>query len=71
MNESSQPIFRFYNQDYPGDIVNNPLSTSPSLAVDQVRLIRVHLWINIKPLTAPDNVNFETFVNLRNLNENI
>lgn len=70
VNESDQPIFYYYNRDYPGDTVNNPLNTS-SLAVDQVKLVRVHLWVNIKPSTAPDNVNFESFVNLRNLNENL
>lgn len=71
MNTSSQPIFYYYNKDYPGDIVNNPLNISPVLEVDQVKLVRVYLWINIKPLTAPDNVVFETFIDLRNLNENI
>lgn len=70
-NTNAQPIFYYYNQNYPGDTVNNPLATTPSLAVDQVRLIKVQLWINIKPNTAPDNVNFESFVDLRNLNGNI
>lgn len=70
MNENTQPIFSYYNSNYPGDNVNNPLNTAP-LAIDQVKLIKIHLWINIKPLTAPDNVNFETFIGLRNLNENL
>ena len=70
-NTEEQPLFYYYNKDYPGDTVNNPLNISPTLPVDQVKLIRVHLWINIKPLTAPDNINFETFIDLRNLNENI
>lgn len=71
MNTTSQPIFYYYNKDYPGDTTNNPLAVAPALAVDQVKLVRVHLWINIKPLTAPDNINFETFIDLRNLNENL
>jgi len=70
-NTSGQPIFYYYNKDYPGDTVNNPLNLSPSLPVGQVKLVRINLWVNIKPLTAPDNVNFESFVDLRNLNENI
>jgi len=70
-NTGSQPIFYYYNKNYPGDTVNNPLTTSPSLAVDQVKLVKIQLWVNIKPDTAPDNVNFESFVDLRNLNENI
>jgi prepilin-type N-terminal cleavage/methylation domain-containing protein len=70
-NTSGQPIFYYYNKNYPGDTVNNPLATSPALAVDQVKLLKIQLWVNIKPNTAPDNVNFESFVDLRNLNENI
>jgi type II secretory pathway component PulJ len=71
MNTSTQPIFYYYNKDYPGDTVHNPLNLSPSLPVGEVKLIRIHLWINIKPNTAPDNINFESFVDLRNLNENL
>jgi type II secretory pathway pseudopilin PulG len=70
-NTAAQPIFYYYNKDYPGDIVNNPLNISPTLPIDKVKLVRIRLWINIKPLTAPDNVNFESFVDLRNLNENL
>lgn len=70
-NTSEQPLFYYYNEDYPGDTVNNPLNISPTLPIGDIRLVRIHLWINIKPLTAPDNVNFESFVDLRNLNENI
>lgn len=70
-NTGSQPIFYYYNQNYPGDTVNNPLATAPSLAVNQVKLIKVQLWVNIKPNTAPDNVNFESFIDIRNLNGNI
>jgi type II secretory pathway pseudopilin PulG len=70
-NTAAQPIFYYYNKDYPGDIVNNPLNISPTLPIDKVKLVRIKLWINIKPLTAPDNVNFESFVDLRNLNENL
>ncbi|MFZ2299951.1 MAG: hypothetical protein WAW00_02365 [Candidatus Moraniibacteriota bacterium] len=66
VNESTDPVFYYYNQNYPGDTVNNPIA-SPA-AVDQVRLIRVHLFVNINPVHAPDNINIESFVDLRNLN---
>lgn len=66
VNESNDPVFYYYNENYPGDIVNNPLATPVS--IDQVRLIRVHLYVNINPVHAPDNINIESFADLRNLN---
>jgi hypothetical protein len=65
VNESDDPIFYYYNGNYPGDIVNNPLTTPASPGA--VRLIRVHLYVNINPVHAPDNINIESFVTLRNL----
>ncbi len=66
VNESSDPTFYYYNENYPGDTVNNPLSTPSS--VGSVRLVRVHLLVNIDPVHAPNNINIESFADLRNLN---
>ncbi|MBI2439527.1 MAG: hypothetical protein HYV45_02925 [Candidatus Moranbacteria bacterium] len=65
VNENSDPVFYFYNENYPGDTVNNPLATP--VAVESVRLIRVHLLVNIDPVHAPNNINIESFADLRNL----
>lgn len=65
VNTSSDPIFIYYNADYPTDTVNNPLSTPAS--VSQVRMVRVHLMINIDPFHAPDHINIESLAQLRNL----
>lgn len=65
VNESDNPIFYYYNGNYPGDTVNNPLATPTSPGA--IRLIRVHLYVNINPIHAPDNINIESFVTLRNL----
>lgn len=62
-----QPIFMYYDKNYDGS--SAPLSI-PIIKTD-VRLVRIHLWVNIKPVKAPDNVNLESFVELRNLNENL
>ncbi len=67
INDSSKPIFSYYNQDYPADIVNNPLATPAILS--NVRLIKIYLEINIDPTHAPDNVKMQSFVELRNLND--
>lgn len=67
INDASTPVFTYYNQNYPTDIaaITTPAPTS------DVRLIKLHLLININPYHVPDNVQLETFVNLRNLNDNI
>lgn len=67
VNASSEPLFSFYNKNYPGDTANNPLSGTISLS--DVRLIRVWIRMNIDPIKAPNNINIESFAELRNLND--
>lgn len=65
-NTPADPVFYYYNEDYPSDIISNPL-TAP-ISVQDVRLIKVHLLVNIDPVHAPNNINVESFAELRNLN---
>lgn len=65
VNDATQPVFYYYNENYPGDTVNNPIATP--VAVENVRLVRVLLRINIDPIKAPNNINVESFVDLRNV----
>lgn len=67
VNAASEPLFSYYNKNYPGDIANNPLSGT--IAVGEVRLIRVWVRMNIDPIKAPNNINIESFAELRNLND--
>lgn len=67
VNISSEPIFYYYNKDYPGDAINNPLDTPATVA--DIRLIKIHLKINIDPNHAPDNIELQTFAEMRNLND--
>ncbi len=63
MNGSlSELVFKYYDNE-------NMELVSP--APTDIRLIEVNLWINIKPLSAPDNVKIGTSIELRNLDENI
>lgn len=64
-NEPTEPVFTYYNEDYPGDVVNNPLSTP--IAIRDARLVKVRLVINIDPNNAPDDTNIESFAEFRNL----
>lgn len=65
VNDATQPLFYYYNENYPGDTVNNPLATPASIG--DIRLVRVFIRMNIDPIKAPNNINIESFVNLRNL----
>ncbi len=65
VNEAAQPVFYYYNENYPGDTVNNPIATP--IAIEDVRLVRVLLRMNIDPIKAPNNINVESFADLRNL----
>jgi len=65
MNTGSDPIFQYYDQSYTGS--EGSLSTPAVIA--QVRMVRIFLMINIDPNNAPDNIQTETFVGLRNLND--
>jgi hypothetical protein len=65
----SNPIFTYYNEDYPLDTINNPLPT-PSRLID-TKLINVFLKINIDPNRAPIDFDVESDVQIRNLKTNL
>lgn len=67
VNTSDDHMFSYYNKDYPADTVNNPVATPAD--VSEIRLVKIFLKINIDPNRAPDNIQQETFVELRNLND--
>jgi len=67
VNENNVPVFYYYNQNYPADTANNPLATPSDVA--DIRLVKILLKINIDPNKAPDNINMESFVEIRNLND--
>lgn len=66
---TSTPIFYYYNGDYPGDIENNPLPTPAD--VTEVKLIRTHIIINVEPNRPPLDYILDTFIQLRNLKDNL
>lgn len=67
VNTATDSLFSYYNKDYPEDLVNNPVATPAD--VSEIRLVKIFLKINIDPNRAPDNIQQETFVELRNLND--
>jgi prepilin-type N-terminal cleavage/methylation domain-containing protein len=67
VNLESEPLFYYYDKEYAGASSQLPL-TAP-VNVSRVRLIKIHLKINIDPNRAPDNIELRTFVEMRNLND--
>ena len=62
-------IFTYYNGDWPGDVVNNPLPTPARLT--DTKMLRVRLDINEDPLRAPVAFTLEGAVQIRNLKTNL
>jgi hypothetical protein len=67
VNDINTPIFYYYNANYPSDKTHNPL-TIP-LDTSEIRLIKILLKINIDPNKGPENMEMQSFVELRNLND--
>lgn len=67
VNDASTPIFAYYDANYPEDSVHNPILTPAT--VPNIRLVRITLHINIDPNRPPDNVQIQSFAEIRNLND--
>lgn len=68
-NSVTEPIFYYYNGDWPGDTVNNPLTT-PINPTD-LRMLKIYLKINVRPERAPTDYILESYVGVRNLKNNL
>ncbi|MDI6778079.1 MAG: type II secretion system protein [Patescibacteria group bacterium] len=69
VNTALQPLFCYFNTNYPADQVNNPLATPVSPVAD-IRLIKMDVYVNLDPFRSPDNIRLESYVMLRNLKDN-
>lgn len=65
INNSEQPIFYYYNKDYPTDTENNPLSNP--VPPEDIGLIKIDVYANTNPDHVPENTRMETFVRPRNI----
>jgi len=67
--EQSLPLFAYYNGDWPGDTVNNPLASPVNPTA--IKLIRISLLLDVVPYQSPQQVTITSEVSLRNLKENL
>lgn len=65
----SDPLFTYFNGDWPNDTVNNPLLEENRLS--DTRLIRVLINLNTNPNYQKQEYVLESFVNLRTLKSNL
>ena len=69
IQSGSEPIFYYYNGDWPLLDAGNPLDT-PSRLID-TKYMRVFLIVNANPGRAPQNAELSSGVQLRNLKTNL
>ena len=69
VNTAAQPLFYYYDTNYPADQTNNPIAV-PVTDVNKIRLVKADIFYNLNPFRAPDNVRLESFVEMRNLKDN-
>lgn len=67
VNTPADPIFYYYDEKYPSAENIDPIATPANIA--KVRLMKIFLKINIDPNRDPDNVEMQSFVEFRNLND--
>lgn len=64
-----EPIFTYYDQNYPVDQVNNPLADP--VDISDVTLVQIHLDVNVTPERVPDTYTLESYVQIRNFKNNL
>lgn len=64
----TQPIFTYYNEDYPEDQVTNPLMAP--INETEVRLLQMFVSSNVDPQRVPETHDLVVSVQLRNVKEN-
>jgi len=68
VRNSENPVFIYYNEDYPADLTTNPLS-SP-IDIGDVRMVQIDLEVNVDPIRLPETNELSVSIHLRNLKEN-
>lgn len=69
VQNGSNPLFYYYNQNWPADQDNNPLSTPAQL--NHVSLVKIEVHINAEPEHPEREFVLEPFVQIRMLKGNL
>ncbi len=63
------PVFTYYNQDWPTDQINNPLPYPAPLG--EITLVKISTQINATPARPEGEMTLESFVQIRSLKTNL
>lgn len=69
VRNTTEPVFTYYNGDWPQDIVNNPLSAPITLS--NVKLVKIFLRLNPRSDQPDEDYLLESSVSMRMLKENL
>lgn len=69
IRNGSEPIFYYYNGNYPTDTQNNPLAAGVRLS--NTRAIGIHLRVNTNANDGPKDFVINSLVNIRMLKDNL
>jgi prepilin-type N-terminal cleavage/methylation domain-containing protein len=69
VRNSTQSAFVYYNEDWPSDTINNPLS-SP-ISTGDIKLVKLYLRINTKNNDPDGDYIIETYAQPRTLKQNL
>lgn len=69
IRNGTDPIFYYYNGDWPTDTTNNPLPTPSRLS--DTKLMQVHLQLNTQANDPRNDFILESYVQLRSLKTNL
>jgi hypothetical protein len=58
VNSATEPIFFYFDKNFAGSETANPPLATPA-TVANIRIIKIHLKINIDPNRAPDNIEMQ------------
>lgn len=69
IQNDTDPLFTYFNEDWPTDTINNPLPTPADLS--QVKLIKVSVRVNADPSQPQSEVYLESSAQIRSLKTNL
>jgi prepilin-type N-terminal cleavage/methylation domain-containing protein len=66
LNNSETPLFSYFGNNYLTD--STPFSVPVSSSeIGNIRMVKVNLWVDIRPYSSPDFITIESFAQFRNL----
>ncbi len=69
VRNGDEPVFYYYNSDWPGDTINNPLPTPADLS--EIRVVQIFLRLNTRDGEPEKDYILNTFSQIRTRKDNL